>query len=314
MTSLGARVTAVMVTYNSGHVVSGALEHLPDKDEAHLVVVDNLSTDDSIEVVEGLRPDALIIRNINNDGFAKAVNLGAARADTDYILLLNPDAYIEGQDLKRLVEDMDSDRAVAISAPLMTDPHGQYSTIAAGHSPTIWRMALHESGLSRLGKYFSALEGHYLFKGSRLDSIREIDWVSGGCMLIRRSAWESMGGLSTKWFMYAEDVEFCLRARQAGLKVIMDPNSLAVHDFGGSSKDVSGKANPTWVLNLYDLYCSSIAKNPLQRRAWKLIVAGGFAGRSITYRLLRRLRPTRAEEYDAQIHRYAIFRKALLAA
>ncbi|MEA9985957.1 glycosyltransferase family 2 protein [Subtercola sp. RTI3] len=305
------RVSVIMVTYNSAHIVKQSLVDLPPAPLVEVIVVDNKSSDLSVETVLSARPDAVVIRNEENAGFAKAVNLGAARATGEYLLLLNPDAVINASALKSLVESMSSNSAIGIIAPLVTDSTGEFSTIAAGFFPTIIKMGLHASGISRLGKWCPALEGHYLFRSSRLSRSRDLDWVSGGCLLVRRHIWNSLDGLSERWFMYAEDIELCLRVRRAGYKVVLDPSAQAIHEIGSSSHEVQGRANPTWVVNLFDLYCRDLARNEVSKSAWRWTVIAGFRGRAAAYNLLRILRPSDGTKHQAQIERYRIFSAAL---
>lgn len=308
------RVSIVMVTYNSAHVVVNSLVGLPDSKHIQLIVVDNLSTDDSILTVQHARPDAMVIGNTENSGFARAVNLGAQSATSDYVLLLNPDAQITAESLARLVSTMDSDESVGISAPLVTDPDGQFASIDAGFAPTILRMGLYASGLSRIGKWIPALEGHYLFRDSKIEPLREVDWVSGGCLLIRRDLWAKLDGLTTRWFMYAEDIEICLRARKLGMKVVLNPGAVATHAIGGSSKEVVGQANSMWIVNLYDLYCSSLAPNSLSCEVWKRVVSAGFHGRALVYEALATLRPGQRKAYRSQVDRFRVFARDLMSA
>ncbi|SDZ39293.1 hypothetical protein SAMN05216554_3510 [Herbiconiux ginsengi] len=305
-------VSVLIVTYNSDHVVEDCLLPLPSDSE--VLVVDNLSTDLSIEKVTQVRPQAIVIANSSNAGFARAVNLAAEHAHGDYLLLLNPDARIEENAIVTLLRDMETDPSIGIAAPLMTDSHGAFKVLGAGFAPTIKNMALHGFGISRVAPRNQKLEGHHLYRDSNLDSVRELDWVSGGCMLVRRSVWEALGGLTTRWFMYAEDVEFCLRARQLGTKVILDPGAIAVHDFGGSSKDVAGSTNTVWIVNLYDLYCSTMASSRVACLVWKWTVASGFLIRAAAFRLQGIVRPSARRSADANVSRYRAFATALLRA
>ena len=303
-------LSVVMVTYNSAHVAGNAIEPISGTESIELRVIDNGSSDGTPEYIERAFPNAVLMRNGENAGFARAVNAAALGATGDYLLLLNPDAVISPVDLETMRDVMISDPNVAIIGPLMKDPADSHQVVAAGHAPTIWRMFLHGSGISRLGRIFPALEGLYLFHHN-VESPRDVDWVTGGCMLIRRTVWDELGGLTTRWFMYAEDIDFCLRARRSGHRVRLEPAAVADHALGGSSRGVSGSANPAWIVNLFDLYRVQIARSPLHSHAWRVVVQMGFVTRLATYRALAIARPAHRSVYVEQASRYGVFIRAL---
>jgi GT2 family glycosyltransferase len=114
--------------------------------------------------------------------------------------------------------------------------------------------------------------------------------------------------------MYAEDIEICLRTRKLGMKVVLNPGAVAVHAIGGSSKEVVGQANSMWIVNLYDLYCSSLASSSFSCDVWKLVVSAGFTGRAFVYSALSAMRPGSRKAYRSQVNRFRVFAKDLIAA
>ena len=100
-------------------------------------------------------------------------------------------------------------------------------------------------------------------------------------MLVRANDWHQLGGLCERWFMYAEDIEFCLRAKRFGKKVALVTHARAQHLIGQSSKNVNGRANPAWIVNLFELYQLEFAAGQLSAMLWKLIVATGFEIRAL---------------------------------
>lgn len=291
------RLSVVMVTYNSAHVVAEALDALPH--DVEIIVVDNASTDDTIEVVAKIRPDARIMASQKNYGFARAVNRGAAEARSSTLLLLNPDAVVGDDAVTKVAASLDHDPTIGIVAPLVIEGDGSLATLAAGFEPTIWRMFTHASGLSRFAQPGSMLGGHYLMRGHRLERpLIDVEWVSGGCLFVRKSVWSALGGLTERWFMYAEDVDFCLRAGDAGWRSILLTGATASHAVGASSAGTN-RIRLTWLENLFDLYQERYRAGFLRRTAWRTVVSTGYAARWAVSRL-KDLAARREPSHDAR--------------
>ncbi|MGN7970583.1 glycosyltransferase family 2 protein [Microbacterium sp. 22296] len=307
-------VSIIVVTYNSLGVIGSCLDALTRDGEppadTEVIVVDNLSTDDTVAVLREGHPWVRVIENDSNAGFSRAVNLGADHAAGRHLLLLNPDARISAEGVARLSRLLDSDPSIGAASPVLENEGEEVVILAAGHAPTVTRMFLHQSGLSRLGRRWSALEGHYLFAADVREGVRDVDWVSGGCLMVPRDVWRRAGGLTDRWFMYAEDVEFCLRLRAAGLRVIVDAGERAHHALGGSSSGVEGSVNTAWIVNLFDLYGWRMARTGLQQQLWRAIVLAGMHGRLWWFRAAARRRHD-PEAAAAQIRRFGIYASAL---
>lgn len=297
------QVTVVVITYNSGLVVGQALRAVGDG--PRVIVVDNASADRSVSVVRKFYPAARIIVNSENVGFARAVNQAAAEVNTPYLLLLNPDATLRQSDLDSLANTIRENAMVAIAAPLTIEGSGGHPTIAAGMSPNLWRVFTHSTGISRLGSKVPFLRGNHMFSSDvQPGSLHDVDWVSGGCMLVRFDVWKELGGLSERWFMYAEDIEFCIRARRAGYRVVVSGSARADHEVGASSstRDLSN-VSTMWLENLFDLYRTEIAPSRFHAWLWKYVMMSGFTARS----LFLRLRPNSKED----VVRFRVYASAL---
>ena len=267
------------MTFNSSKVIKECLLPLQNRADLQLIVVDNASSDLTVQIVREIAPSALVILNQKNLGFAQAVNIGAEHAKGKVILLLNPDAVIEPTQICAALEKFNQDPKVGIIGPLTLEANGAFRTLAAGFRPSIGRMWLHASGLSRLGKFFPCLRGHYLLRDQvRDNSSVSVEWVSGGCMFIRTSLWRDLRGLTTRWFMYAEDIDICLRAADKGFQICLDSSISATHAVGGSSGESRG-VNTLWIENLLDLYSTKIAPSRAHVWLWKIVVKSGFAMR-----------------------------------
>jgi len=226
-----AVVDVVIVSYRSRDRLRGCVEPLCGTSDVHVIVVDNNSPDDSLEAVADLPVEA--VAQTTNLGFAHGVNAGWRRGRAPYVLLLNPDARITPPALSELVRVLESDSTAAIAAP---------------------RIVHDDGGLDHSQRRFPRLRSTYaqaLFLHRVLPSAAWTDevvrdpaayarrtrpeWVSGACLLVRRSTLEALGGLDERFFLYCEDKDLARRARTLGSHVVYEPAAVAVHTGGAST-------------------------------------------------------------------------------
>ena len=200
---------------------------------AEIFVVDNGSTDGSVEMVRTRYPDVKLIANQNNPGFAAANNQALALACGRYSLLLNPDTVVLPDGLGALVSFMDDHpRAGAAGSRLLNADR----TLQPSCSPAptlmreLWRM-FHLDGLHPFGQYD--------IRKWSTTAPRSVDAVQGAAMLVRRSAHEQVGLLDASYFMYSEEVDWCTRIKRAGWEIYWVPASQIVHYGGQSSKQAA---------------------------------------------------------------------------
>lgn len=278
-------LTVVVVTYNSAGIVASALSSLVGRSDVEVIVVDNASTDDTVECVRRIHPEIVIVQSAANGGFASGVNQGIARAQGEVVLLLNPDAVIEWPDVQRCLRVLEDDVTTGVVAPRTVQPDGRQAILDAGRAPTVWRCFTHATGLSRASGWWRGFEGLYLFP-AHVTGRRSVDWVSGCCMFVRHSVLKEVGGLTERWFMYAEDIELCLRIKDAGHKVVLEPHAQVLHQIGSSSTPESGASatNSAWLLNLYDLYRMRREPGALRALAWKSVAVFWMLSRAAVFR------------------------------
>lgn len=277
-------VSVILVSYNSADVIGKALAPIARHPNFEIIVVDNASLDDTVPYISEFFPSVRIIETGENHGFAKAVNIGIAASCGSHILLLNPDAIIEPRSIQLMLSDLLASRA-GIVAPLIVHPGGRLRIVSAGSFPSIWSMFCHYFGLSRLMRRSDKFRGHYLLPSTLNKEPMSVDWVTGACMLFTKKTWAEVGGLTERWFMYAEDIDFCFRVRRQGLDVRLLPSMQASHIVGGSDSTEGYKLNPAWILNLHDFYADSMAPTRFHERVWCLVVGSGLLSRSLFYRL-----------------------------
>ncbi len=199
-----------------------ALTRAWDGTRDELFLVDNGSSDDSLERVATAFPQAIIIRNRCNNGFARANNQAIARATGEFILLLNSDAFIAADVLDRFEADFRrAPRVGAITGQLQDAAGGRQRS--CGSLPT----ALNELGLGFLKKKPVPVER---------DGLIETETVVGACMAVRDAAIQEAGSLDNDFFFYGEDIEWCHRIHQHGWKVVVDPAARITHIKGGATR------------------------------------------------------------------------------
>src|SRR5581483_6327290 len=234
----------VIVNWNSGPLLGRCLASLPQacSDGMHIeaaVVVDNGSRDGSatFDAPQGL--DVIAIRNHRNLGFAAACNLGARAVHAPYLLFLNPDTQLEARSLEGALRRLASDRAgrIGIVGLALVGDDGRRQRNTA-RFPTPARMLGQALGLDRLAP--ALVRPQFLTDWDHLDT-REVDQVPGAAMLMRRSDFERLGGFDERFFLYMEDVDLALRAREAGLACIYIHDCVARHMGGGTTRRVRDK-------------------------------------------------------------------------
>jgi N-acetylglucosaminyl-diphospho-decaprenol L-rhamnosyltransferase len=206
--------TAVIVNYNSGHRLGPLLDRVQPEVRA-TAIVDNASSDGSLAAAEG-RSDVTIVRNTVNRGFAAAANQGAANAESDWVLFVNPDIHLTPGDITTLLSGVPDD--VAAVAPLQVDEHGTPKVETGGYQPTLLRYLVWALVPVRFHRRF----GPYLAPPFPARDT-ELDWVSGALLGIRRAVFAGLGGFDERFFLYHEDVDFGRRAREAGYRIWVRP-------------------------------------------------------------------------------------------
>lgn len=225
--SAAPSVTLVIVTYNSSDVIAKALESVSQqtypRDRITTVVVDSDSRDDTVAIVRSRCPWAEVIAKGINYGYARGNNIGMRRAPADYYALVNPDVELDPNWVSVLVNAMRAD-----------------PTIGVAGSKTFFgnRMLLqHVGGYLRDNKITFHPGVNELDIG-QYDTPTEGDYMQGAAILIRGDMTRALGYLPEAYFLYYEETEFCVRAHQAGYRVVYIPEAIAYHDerHSGSGK------------------------------------------------------------------------------
>lgn len=276
-------ISVIIVSYNTAallHRCLAKLFELSAREDLALdvVLVDNCSADASVAETRAAFPQVRIVANSENVGFARAVNQGLPLTNAALILLLNSDAELQPGCLATLAEHLRTHDDVAAAVPSVVRSGHRLSVLSAGRMPTVRSMFCHFSGLSRLSRNRSFLEGCNLLAGVHDDRTRSVEWLSGACLMLRRSALEAVGPLTERWFMYGEDMDLCARLRAQGWLLHHVPSALVEHKVGASSA-VNSPTSVMWVKNLYDVYVGLYRPGPLRRFLWRKVLLFGLATR-----------------------------------
>jgi GT2 family glycosyltransferase len=231
-------LSIVIVNYNVKNLLKRCLESVfeYEKDiEFEVIVVDNSSSDRSQEMLKRDFPGVKLIENNRNLGFSAGCNQGIRESRGRYILLLNPDAELTPGGINDMIDFMDSKPEVGICGPKMTDQKGNLQFSCRSFPSYLTAVSSNQSVLNRIFPE-NFLSQKYLLKNQDHSEIREVDWVSGSCLLAKREAFEKVGLLDERFYMYVEDVDLCYRAELAGFSVFYFPNVVVIHHIGKSTQ------------------------------------------------------------------------------
>jgi N-acetylglucosaminyl-diphospho-decaprenol L-rhamnosyltransferase len=235
----GLTSVIVVAADSGGDLEDCARRVLASAVPVELIISDNASRDGSIETVAAVAPGdsrLRIVRNGTNLGFAAACNRGAAIARGDMLLFLNPDCRVEPQTLARLRAAIEGDVRAGVVGACVIGADGAYEPASRRRDPVLRRAVATMSGLARLEARWPALAGANLPACHDAPALEQVDAVSGALMLVRRTAFSSIGGFDEGYFLHCEDLDLCRRTRDAGAQVVCANDVRVVHVKGTSSR------------------------------------------------------------------------------
>ncbi|QPJ65355.1 MAG: glycosyltransferase family 2 protein [Candidatus Nitrohelix vancouverensis] len=234
-------LSCIIVNYNHGSILGQCLESLtsiPAPESFETIVVNNSPEDELVAEAVKPHPRVRLIQNARNLGFSKANNQAVRESVGQYILFLNPDAELLPEAVDVMRAHLDANPQTALVGPKVLDPDGalQYS---CRRFPNLWTGLFNRYSL--LSRWFpdNRFTTHYLMKDFDHASIRKVDWVSGCCMMIRRSDFEQVGGFDENYFLFNEDVDLCFEMKKRGRDVVYLPEARINHKVTASSGKVS---------------------------------------------------------------------------
>ncbi|CAN5461078.1 glycosyltransferase family 2 protein [soil metagenome] len=254
------RVAVVIVNYQTYAELHACLASLgPPRDEFAFVVVDHSTTPRAADDIGAAFPHIHLLRVDANEGFAAGVNRGARLLDARYTLLLNPDSIASPDLAPRLADWMDAAPDVGAAGPRIENADGSIQASARRFPDLTTGIAGRSSWLTRVLPR-NPLSRRNLDPATRLHAgPANVDWVSGACMIVRREAFESVGGMDEGFFLYWEDADFCRRLTQTGWRIVYNPGFTVRHTGGASSRHAADASLVAFHDSAYRLFTKHAA-------------------------------------------------------
>jgi N-acetylglucosaminyl-diphospho-decaprenol L-rhamnosyltransferase len=287
-------VRVIVVNYNTGELARRCLESVA-RDLADVewegVVVDNASADGSVAKLQGI-PRVRVIPNERNVGFGAAVNQAVRGPwpvvrDPEVLFLLNPDCDIQPGAFRALVETLDAHPDCAIAAPRLSNADGSVQASARGE-PNAWTGLFGRHSL--LTKFFpsSAAARRNLPAQDLVDAgveSADVDWVMAAAMLVRRKAFDEVGGFDERYFLYWEDADLCRRLRDRGWKTRYVTRAIVTHPGGASAATDAAFATREFHRSAYRYFAMHIVTSPWHPARWLAKIALAVRGWWLTRRV-----------------------------
>ncbi|HEV2784771.1 MAG TPA: glycosyltransferase family 2 protein [Solirubrobacteraceae bacterium] len=227
-------LAVVVVSFDTRDLLERCLESVRAARPAETIVVDNGSTDGSIELVRERFPEARLLVNETNRGYGAGANQGIAASTAPAVVVLNSDTVLHPQALAALAEYLADHPQAAVVGPRLVDPHSrlQRSTYPF---PSAADTLLGESGLHLLVRAIPGLRARSLRTWSH-DRARRVPWVLGAALAIRRDAWASVAGFDEAYFMYGEELDLSRRLATVGYETHYAPVTTVMHVGAASTR------------------------------------------------------------------------------
>jgi GT2 family glycosyltransferase len=204
--------------------------------KVEIIVVDNASKDGSAQALKDFHPDVRLIQNRENLGFAKANNIGIKLSSGKYVCLVNSDVELRKDCLATMYNYMNKNPQIAVLGPKVYYPD-MSSQVSCTNSPSIWNNFCEASGLQRIFPHSKIFSGEYM-RYYHHNAVLKVDSLVGCFLMVRREAFDQVGLLDERFFIYAEEVDWCKRFRNTGWDIVFLPDASVIHhDASSASKD-----------------------------------------------------------------------------
>lgn len=275
-----ADLVTVVVSWNTVDLLDDCLDSIvratPSGLANDIVVIDNDSADGSVDHLRRHWPQVRVLENDANVGFCRANNRAIATTDAPLLLLVNTDARLDPDTIGSMVGVLERDPRIGVVGPRLVYGDGTFQRWTAGRLPRASSMATYLSGLDRVAPRSLGRGGLYLAEDTREPFAPE--WVSSAVMLLRREAFDEVGGFDDEIFVYMDDVDLCNRLREHGWTAWYAADTTAVHFMGASTKKVTGRASPEALRSLNRWYVRR--HGPAAGLTLRTLEAFGFGARA----------------------------------
>lgn len=235
------KLSIIIVNYNTGKLLAQCLHSIKEasngleEPETEIVIVDNASSDSSVDLALKEKLPLVLIKNKRNEGFAKSVNQGIKKSEGEFKLLLNPDTKVKKDTLKALVEFVERKSDAGVVGAKLLNPDGS-TQASVFNFPSAWN-AIREYWFGQKGAYSKFIPDTNFPK--------KVDAVVGAAFLITPKALEKAGFFDERYFMYFEDIDYCRKVKKAGLIVYYLPEVQVTHYHGVSGRGLA-KRKEQW--------------------------------------------------------------------
>jgi GT2 family glycosyltransferase len=280
-------VSVIIVNWNTRQLLCDCLNSLKESTRNisyEVFVVDNNSSDDSVEMVQECFPDVNLIVNDTNAGFAAANNQAMEKSQGRYVLLLNSDTVVHEDAIETTVNFADYNLSAAvIGCRVMNTPEDVEMTCF--RFPSLLSIFFSSIGMERIFKK-SRMFGRDRMLWWQRDTFRRVDVVSGMYMLVRQKAIDEVGMMDESFFFYYEETDWCYRFAKAGWKALFNPEAVITHIGGGGQS--SAKARQKTFVQLQKSCMIYFRKNkgPVYAFAARMILATGYFSRAVAWSIL----------------------------
>ncbi len=246
-------LSIIIVTHNSCDVIGKCLDSLlenPPSCRFETIIIDNASSDNTLLEIGEITQDIDVVANTSNKGYSRGVNQGINLSAGKMILVLNPDMIVGPDSIDILMKFMRENPEAGMAGSKLMDPDGtvQYSCRSFY---TVRALFLRRTFLGKLFPRAKALREHLLMDYDHRET-REVDWILGACMMVRRDTVEKIGMMDERFFLYFEDVDWCYRMKQHGWKVFYVPESSMIHLYRRAS--AGSFFNKPFLIHLLSLF------------------------------------------------------------
>ncbi len=225
----------VIVNYNSGEGLEKCLNYFMDDSENdfNVFVIDNHSSDDSLMGVENSDLTTELIKNSSNVGYAKACNQGAKLGQATQIAFINPDCFINGEQLTQLSTALAANKYAALIGCRVLNEDGSLQAASRRRLPTFWRIVWHLTGFSK----WRVFKGININDSGAFETIQSVEAVNGACVLVKRETFDLMNGFDEGYPLHFEDLDLFARLQVQSHAIIYDSSIEVIHLKGQSIQD-----------------------------------------------------------------------------
>ena len=229
---MNENISIIIISYNSKEYVIDCIksiiytcyDFIPE-----IIIVDNNSSDNTVEVVENLFPDVVLVKNEENYGYAKAINIGVENAKGDYLILSNADVIYRKNSIQTLVSHIVANTC-SICGPQQIFPDGKFQR-SFGYFPSIKRAIYDVFGIT---KYVQNNKRREFEKG--IQKPYKVEYIDGAILCANKNTFYNLNRFDEDYFFYSEEVDFCYKAQMKGIDCCIVPRSIVVHHRGGSQE------------------------------------------------------------------------------